>query len=180
MTFMQLEIMKNQAITIKSSNEALTHIGLDHKEVDTCVENSFVEPGNYQSENLLLKEDRKWQSIMEITSHPTISINNHTYHGNFIGKDIAIALCASFKERPDECKNNQFLSKIGTDKDYDNFDEDFIDHTERNLIIGAVSILLVNVCLIQQYRKSQKKQVSKEIRNEVNMAVAQYFALRGE
>ena len=122
MTFMQLEIMKDQQITIANSERALSHIGISPEEVNDCVENSFVEPGNYQSENRILKEDRKWQEIMRITSHPTISINNHTYRGNFVGKDIAVALCASFKDRPDECKDGSLASRIGSDQEYDDFD----------------------------------------------------------
>jgi hypothetical protein len=41
---------------------------------------------------------------MDIQEHPSVSINNHTYHGDFNGPDIATAICASFKDRPDECK----------------------------------------------------------------------------
>jgi len=43
---------------------------------------------------------------MDIREHPAISINNHTYHGEFTGSDISKAICASFKDRPDECKQD--------------------------------------------------------------------------
>lgn len=76
---------------------------IDHEEIEKCVNNSFERPGDYQSENKILKEDRDWTYREQIHKHPVISINNHTYQGDFTGRDIAIALCASFKDRPTEC-----------------------------------------------------------------------------
>ena len=69
-----------------------------------CVNNSFSEPGNYKSDNRILADDRKWQRLMEIHEHPSVSINNHTYHGDLDGEDIARAVCASFDTRPEFCK----------------------------------------------------------------------------
>ncbi len=40
---------------------------------------------------------------MDIKEHPSVSINNHTYIGDFNGHDIAMAICASFKDRPNVC-----------------------------------------------------------------------------
>jgi len=48
-------------------------------------------------------DDRYWQNLMRVTTHPTITINNQTYQGDLDGKDLSIALCASFKDRPELC-----------------------------------------------------------------------------
>jgi hypothetical protein len=48
------------------SDSILHEIGIDTEEIHDCVENSFEEPGNYKSDNKLLKEDRWWQRIMDV------------------------------------------------------------------------------------------------------------------
>lgn len=50
--------------------KGLEFIDVSRSDIDKCVEDSFVEPGNYQSENKILKEDRYWQSLMRVTTHP--------------------------------------------------------------------------------------------------------------
>ena len=95
---------KKGRISDKEAEKALGYTGLTLETVQKCVNESFIEEGNYQSDNKYLREDRMWQYIMQVHEHPAITINNHTYHGDFNGKDISHALCASFRERPDICK----------------------------------------------------------------------------
>lgn len=44
-----------------------------------------------------------WARIMGVRNHPMVTINNHTYKGEFSGKDITQAICISFKDRPSVC-----------------------------------------------------------------------------
>jgi len=55
---------------------------------------------------------------MEVTEHPSITINNHTYFGDFTGKDISRAICASFDVRPEVCKQNMLEVLRGTKDEY--------------------------------------------------------------
>lgn len=48
---------------------------------------------------------------MEVNSHPVVTINNHTYKGDMDGEDIAMAVCASFKDRPKYCSRQQFFNQ---------------------------------------------------------------------
>lgn len=84
-------------------------LNIDADYISKCVQDSFYEPGNYQSDNRFFKEDRYWMRIMDIREHPTISINNHTYVGDFTGIDVAKAICASFKDRPEYCSSLETL-----------------------------------------------------------------------
>ena len=87
---------------------ALSMVNTSPLDIEKCVNNSFVEPGNFESDNKYLREDRKWQALMEIHTHPAVSINNHTYHGDLDGQDVARALCASFQTRPEVCSQETF------------------------------------------------------------------------
>lgn len=35
--------------------------------------------------------------------HPSIAVNNRVYKGDISGQELALAICAAFDERPDEC-----------------------------------------------------------------------------
>lgn len=68
------------------------------KHIEQCVEISYN-----QTNNNILSVDRKLQNLMRVTTHPTITINNETYIGDIDGQDLAVALCASYKDRPEVC-----------------------------------------------------------------------------
>jgi len=93
----------------KQLDQFIDKMGFSSKNITECVENSFVERGNYNSENMFLKEDLLWMRIMEVNTHPAITINNHTYTGDMDGLDIAKAICASFKTRPQYCDREKLI-----------------------------------------------------------------------
>jgi len=124
---------------------------------------------------------------MQVHEHPAITINNHTYHGDFNGKDISHALCASFKDRPDICKQDAFESLKGASVDYDITSSMVTilsqmkpDTTERDLIIAGVFLVILNIGMVYIHKKRITTTSKSEIQLEVNQAVAQYFALRGD
>lgn len=90
-----------------------------------------------------------------------------------------MALCASFKDRPVECKNDDLQYLIDR-SDYEGIDKLFEDHTERDLLIVGFFVILVNVGMVCIHKNTQRKETGAEIQMEVNQAVASYFALRGE
>ena len=98
-------LLKIGAITKSNIDKILRHsfkvLELDLTEINECVENSFDEVGNYESDNKFLREDRKWQELQNVRIHPAITINNQTYFGDLAGYDIAKAVCSAFQKRPD-------------------------------------------------------------------------------
>lgn len=75
---------------------------------------------------------------------------------------MALALCASFKDRPDECKNEDMTYLISED-DYEGINKHFEDHTERDMIIIGVFIILVNVGMVCIHKNTTKKETGTEI-----------------
>jgi len=71
---------------------------------------------------------------------------------------------------------------LGKDEDYKNFaDSEFgEDHFEQDLIVAGLFILFVNLGMVWIFKATSKKSNASEIQLEVNEAVSQYFALRGE
>ena len=106
---------------------------------------------------------------MRVSTYPSITINNQTYVGDFDGHDIAVALCASFHERPDVCINQAFDVLKGTD---DQFKAINLEHPDRKLIIVGLFIIFANVMIVYAHKTFGAKSNNNEIQQEVNMAVA--------
>jgi hypothetical protein len=67
---------------------------------------------------------------------------------------------------------------LGLDDEYDiNAAE---DSTDSDLLVAGIFIILVNVVVVWVHKSHSKKSNTSEIQEEVNQAVAQYFALRGD
>lgn len=60
---MQMDIAFRNELTKENSDRAFEYLGVEPEDIEKCVNNSFEEPGNYQSDNKILKEDRKWQQL---------------------------------------------------------------------------------------------------------------------
>ena len=72
--------------------------------LNDCVDNSFVKKGDVESDNTILRQDRLWADLNNVSKHPTITINNITYTGDALnGREIANAICEAYNEAPDEC-----------------------------------------------------------------------------
>ena len=71
--------------------------------INNCVESSFATNGNYKTGNSILKQDKVWAKEVGLQFHPSIVVNNQTYQGDISGEKLAWAICAAFKEKPDEC-----------------------------------------------------------------------------
>jgi len=60
MAYMQMDISSYQKLSKESSDRALKFLDVEAEEIENCVMDSFEEPGNYQSDNKILREDSKW------------------------------------------------------------------------------------------------------------------------
>jgi hypothetical protein len=60
---------------------------------------SFVEKGNWQSDNLILSEDNEESDKLGVISHPQVVINDFSYRGDLYGRDIFYALCSAFRDK---------------------------------------------------------------------------------
>lgn len=169
MVYMQTEIAFRLEFSKENSDRGFDFLDIDPEEIEKCVNNSFDVPGNFQSDNRILREDRAWQNLQQIHTHPAISINNQTYKGDFNGKDIARALCASFKDQPKECTTDM-SGLVGRMEDYD-LEADESDDL-KDLLVAGIFIVLVNIVVVWVHKSRSKKSNSSEIQDEVNSAVA--------
>jgi len=79
-----------------SGNEEIDYL-------NKCVDESFAVTNDFETDNAILREDRKWATDNHIKLHPNVAINNITFT-NSTGEDLALAICAAYREAPDECE----------------------------------------------------------------------------
>lgn len=60
MVYMQMDIAFRNELTKENSDRAFDFLDINSDDIEKCVNDSFVEPGNYQSDNKILREDREW------------------------------------------------------------------------------------------------------------------------
>ena len=63
MVFMQMQIAYNEKLDKDETDVGFEFLDIDPEVIEKCVNNSFAEPGNYESENRILKADREWQIV---------------------------------------------------------------------------------------------------------------------
>lgn len=61
---------------------------------------SFVDKGNWESDNLILKEDKEASGKLGILTHPNVVINDFSYRGDIYGRDVFYAICSAFITKP--------------------------------------------------------------------------------
>ena len=85
-----------------------------------------------------------------------ITINNHTYEGEFSGKDVSNALCNSFQKKPTVCRDNIIGTMLGDNKvkytKMFNNDDSFWQ-----IIAGCIVAILVNCGIVYIIKMSGKK-----------------------
>lgn len=60
--------------------------------IQSCFDKSFAIPGDLNTDNRFLREDRQWAMANHMHMHPAITVNNYTYT-NSTGQDLALAIC---------------------------------------------------------------------------------------
>ena len=84
-----------ESINAHCANRIMHRLSIDSVAVNSCITNSFAD-ANHNSINWILDRDQQLATELHISLNPTITINNHTYHGDFDGLDIYYAVCSSF------------------------------------------------------------------------------------
>ena len=143
----------------------MRQIEIDYDSVNSCITNSFE-----TTDNWILDRDATLAKELGITLHPAITINNHTYFGDFDGQDIFHALCSSFVSKPSQCE-------LLYDMKFTTFTEfETPDHKLFWIKITGL-VLVINLFLFWLCRGVQKKRQESKMRKEVEMQVARYFAI---
>ena len=137
---------------------ALSELGFDSDKIQKCAESSF---GKF------FEEDRGLWAQVNSAYIPAVTINNITYRGRLDAEEIFGAICAGFKDRPDECRSSY--------KPLDTFLQ------EHGVVFWIFIAILGNVVLILTiigaYRACTKQKDGEQLEMQVNSAVSQYFKL---
>lgn len=130
--------------------------------VEACVEDSFAEPGNLDSENTMLAADREWALKNHIDFHPTVTINDFTYRGDIDFADIREAICAAYEKRPKNCDLDEIWKQEASMRPLKSL-EAVNKGKHRNLsylhVLGAmVSILLFNFFVWMYMQRKMRRE----------------------
>ena len=135
-------------------------------ETEECVENSFSsDKPRYQSENDLFEAELAYRNKFGPSFFPGLVVNNKTYKGVLDPVNVFKAICAGFKNRPEECKGNTGPHEKPSG----------ITMPKLLLIIGG--LVLLNICLILIYRRFSRRENKEVMKRQVNSAVSVYFEL---
>lgn len=61
--------------------------------VNKCVDGSFEEAGDFDTNNYILEADARWANNLGLKYHPAIWVGGMAYSGDLSGQDLALAIC---------------------------------------------------------------------------------------
>lgn len=148
---------------------ALSESEIDLEKTAKCMDNSFSTPGNYSTDNKLLKKERNELIKAGIFFFPVVIINSQTMRGDIEAEEVLQAICAGFKDTPDTCK------ALLRPKEPDTPAQEGISMATLLVIVAFAVLLLVGVLVV--YRMWLKREMNSELKKQINQAVGQYFTL---
>jgi hypothetical protein len=84
-------------------------VGIDYNTTMQCVEESFTNKGTQDEDNSILGEDFEFWVESGFQFTPSVIINDIKYNGDMAPSYVYEAICASFKDKPQECFQNYTL-----------------------------------------------------------------------
>lgn len=160
---------------------------------------------SYQKSHSFLDRDREVRLMIGSPFHPSMSVNNHTFRGDYKdANNMFKAICSAMVKRPKECSQiNYFESKPVIDIDRKNFDWRDPDFQKRvqteilrnkaefeaeqagmdrnatisEIVLGlVVAVIILGGCFAYCKLYNKRKQ-DQVMQVAVNEQVAQYFQL---
>ena len=190
-------------MTMPDSNE-VSAINLDIAGYRACeaIQKAILNGTETNQGISYLERDRKAEKFVGSIFHPSISINNHTFRGEYEDpNDLFKVICSTLKNRPDICSTISIVDKYMQDQDpnsrpsmfdvsqtsmmvYNNYrqQEDKLRGMNRRaktaeIVLGIVIVLILNCACIAYCKMFNKKKTADKMQIEVNESVSQYFAL---
>ncbi|CAD8100124.1 unnamed protein product [Paramecium primaurelia] len=170
-------------------------VNIDQKKIEKCYNDSFSNQNDELHENILLAQEYKKHEELQIRVWPLLYINDIKYKGsltvsgyksNFDKGDQEIydtshfgpfqAICKSFtiNSLPDVCQNRM----VG----YSDQDGDWYEYKQETntwivwlIVLTIMGILMI--CTLYLYKRLFIKKANEEINQQVNINLAQYYAM---
>eukprot|EP00350_Pseudokeronopsis_sp_OXSARD2_P007333 CAMPEP_0170553260 /NCGR_PEP_ID=MMETSP0211-20121228/11061_1 /TAXON_ID=311385 /ORGANISM="Pseudokeronopsis sp., Strain OXSARD2" /LENGTH=227 /DNA_ID=CAMNT_0010861451 /DNA_START=767 /DNA_END=1450 /DNA_ORIENTATION=- len=149
-------------------------------DLDECVQSSFYDKGDWNSNNWIFEKDRKQHYYLGIQLHPSLVINNYTYRGDLFGRDVFYAVCSGFKDKPRACNQKQFDKKLPSEAlTVLTPSGKPIESQAKNshIIMAILLVVIINIGCLCVFRFFHKRRQSNVMKNQVNQAVSKYFQI---
>ena len=168
-TCLEKKLNKKTNDTLDCYEEILDNllVGTDlQKNLENCIEDSYIDKNDfYNSDNLLLKEDKNSYQYSQIYLVPAFFINKQLVKEELMNSVIVSAICDKLITRPDICFSfdsplaNSVTRK--TKKDNGLLVFSFI------LLSGICILFLIIICIKRQMNNKIDSEVNEEIQNHV-------------
>lgn len=160
-----------EAFSTTCSRKLMNKIGVSFTEVQTCVDNSFEGKNPALDDNSILRNQMDAWLDVNIPYYPSIVINEQIYRGDLEAKSVMDAMCSGYMwgSEPQPCKD-RYPDK-NNDKEEESGSNTFL------IIIAVIASILLVAGILIIYKVIVKKDLNRDMKVQVNNAVAQYFQL---
>lgn len=164
---------ESRFLTESCSKDVIEALGVTYKKIQNCVENSFEGNNSAIDDNHAMRAEREHIFENFMPFEPAFVINDQLYRGDLEAEVIFQAICSGYGWglEPKFCKteSSEESSEKSSEKE---------SGTNKGLIIVAVIIcILLIVAILVVYRAIVKKDLNRDMKVQVNNAVAQYFQM---
>jgi hypothetical protein len=160
-------------LTESCSKDVIEGLGVKYEKVQDCVKNSFNGNDYAIDDNRAMKVEREHIFENFMPFEPAIVINDQLYRGDLEAEPIFQAICSGYGWglKPKFCEIEESEESSGKSTETKS-------KVSKALIIVAIilSILLI-IAILVVYRAIVKKDLNRDMKIQVNNAVAQYFQL---
>jgi hypothetical protein len=172
--FDYMSAFNNTCLTVYSrdcSESIMSPLGILPDDIQACIQNSIIGDNIKINDNSLLQGEQMLSYQFPLIFTPSIFLNTQLYRGDIEAEEVALAVCNSYQNPPDACKEPKHQADIRPKGSGIKF--------STVVVLIAVIIVLVTGILIL-YRIWLKREMQTELQQQVNLAVAQYHALSSD
>ncbi|CAD8092965.1 unnamed protein product [Paramecium sonneborni] len=138
----------------------------DKVKIQQCIQSSYRDQNKLEKgENSILESHFQLRYQSGIIFYPGVSINSVAYRGNIEADEIKEAICASFKEMPEQCKEQVLVISPNLQVENSYF---------WLIIVVITSSVLFILFIVFIYRRRMNLIMEKQIRDKVGEQVNNY------
>ena len=150
----------------KCSEGIMKSFGFDVKAVERCYRESFETGSTNLAVNKHLDKEIEFWHSNGLHVYPAVMINHYLFRGDLETSALMTAICAGYYKKflPEFCRN------VVGDKVAEGY-------STSTVVFGLILFFGVLVAALVIYRHVAKKELEKEMKKQVNVAVNQYISL---
>lgn len=163
------------------SKRAHSKLGLNWDTTMQCVADSFTCAKKDWSKkscyNNIIDEEISYWKEFGTNIYPSIVINKKTYRGQIEPLSVYNALCAAFKDPPQQCLKTLHKEPAGNTQAAIQEEIDAHSISGWEIFWLVFLIIIVNVVVVYCCRRRARRELTKEMNSQIESAVSQYIAL---